>query len=147
MVLYSQKEETLEFANEVSKSPVKKKMRTTAHNSQAATDLCVGEATENRAGDEISSCPETHGDCDTSLSTPPYTSCIRDKDLSTLNPETMNRSELLEYCRTFLPSERNAQTTERMRESVFGSMFELQSGNLTNEERITILMQSLWKNS
>ena len=141
MVLYSQKEETLEFANEVSKSPVKKKRRTTAQSNQAATDLFVGEASENVADDEILTCPQIHEDCDKSLPTPPYTSCMRDKSLSTQNPETMNRSELLEYCGTFLPSERTAQNTDRMREAVFCSMFEQQSGNLTNEEITAILLK------
>ena len=141
MVLYSQKQETLEFANEVSQSPVKKKRRTTAQSNQAATGFCVGEASDNMAGDEILTCPETHEDCDKSLPTPPYTSCMGDKSLSTQNPETMNRSELLEYCRTFLPSERTAQNTERMREAVFCSMFEQQSGKLTNEDITAILMK------
>ena len=101
MVFYSLKEETLEFVTEGSKSPVKKKRRITEQSSDDENTL---------------TCPDTENDCDKSLPSPPYTSCVRDEDLSTKNPSTMERPELLEYYRTFFPSKKTCtkyRETER----------------------------------
>ena len=126
MVLYSRSEETLEFATEVAKSPVKKRRRITGHKSD------VGEMLTNQ---------ETHKDFDKVLPTHQDRSCIQDKDLSMKNPSTMERPELMEYCMTFFPSKNHEQNIERLREDVFCYMFEQHSENLTNEEITSMLIK------
>jgi hypothetical protein len=86
---------------------------------------------------------ETLEETERSLPTPPYTSCKNQNSrMSSTNPDTMSRSELMEYCGNFLPSKNTSQSTQRLRTVVFSSMFERLTASLTIDEITKILLKS-----
>ena len=138
VAMYSEKNETLQSLNQENFSPIMKKMRTNANDSQGTSAL----NTEKGAHSGIGQMASTVEEADISLPTPPYTSCIpTDNGSSTPNPANMSRAELLQYCETHLPSESTSQNTERLRLAIFSSLFDKCTEQLTIDEMTEVLIK------